>query len=965
MIQDYEEKVRNMNTKTHKGFTLIEMAVSMLILGLLLTPAIAAYNLFQKNERIEQTTLSVDSASRALEGFVTAFGRYPCPAPRDAAPGDVDYGFESRDPATGDCLHSGSATPQSGVIAVASSRTALSALTAPDDSIMIGSLPFKTLNMQENETYDGYGTRLTYAMTNILADPAAYSANLGGVSIEKLDTTSTRVTAIEPEHSAHYIVISHGEEQIGGFSGSGVRTATCAQALLEDRDNCNDDNVFFVSEKNANFDDVVTFAGSANVTPWQYQDGDTDDIQLKIGNENVIGGTAGNPASQDFTGSEPEATLDIRNSGYNEAVRNDCSALPFTDICLDHVDDTTIVNGSNTARDECELNFNSPFCQSGFNNDMLDPDLDVDLAVIVESERDMVSNAAIPDTGGVVAREICQDIDTAGNGINCFEPAWIGGADTGAVPAAAGSVLDPAITAYDATVPINTTPAQSGNLRCPAGEMMVGVRDGRILCTSVATFDCPTDEVLVGIDADGELICDGTPPSPCPSITTQNSCDVTVTLPSIPVGSFHLEYYGQCYTFDTFDPVRAATYTTLADLQTYIDQLNNEDTGAGVGAAARTQQFCHQVRDRFDCIPNPNTAINTGLYEVPPSRTRERNAYTSNLLNTGGFGGVNEGTNAETALRVISPGGVRQFTPDGDYIPYNSSNPMSVDPNNSSPHLDCWCREDYRVRVRANCASGAGDVFVVQKYRCPQNRTGDDGWVDIWDSGASFCACTPGGGVRDVGRCRDIIPGSFDGSGVNGRVSEPTTISCPFSETASGPRDFSDCSCPSRSDQVPNTTTDCPTGFTNSFTHDGETYTNKSFVRHRRWTCPTVSGDLDTASEVGFWTNLDRSEPCNCNSGELGFRDEACPDNLTGVRRIQTELNCTTGNFEDSNPRVLLQNCQTCEWKEPTAGSAQYSDTNPGGRTLGSTCHCSDDNTGICRVPNGSGFDYWNDCRCE
>ena len=97
---------------------------------------------YQKKQKIEQTEFSLDRASINLDGYLNAFGRYPCPAPVDVPPGDVRYGFEARD-AAGNCEF---APAVSGVTQVTNINS-----PSPNQNVLIGKLPFKTLNLQENE----------------------------------------------------------------------------------------------------------------------------------------------------------------------------------------------------------------------------------------------------------------------------------------------------------------------------------------------------------------------------------------------------------------------------------------------------------------------------------------------------------------------------------------------------------------------------------------------------------------------------------------------------------------------------------------------------------------------------------------------------------------------------------------------------------------------------------------------
>ncbi|MFP4313643.1 MAG: hypothetical protein ACLFR0_04875 [Alphaproteobacteria bacterium] len=378
--------------------------------------------------------------------------------------------------------------------------------------------------------------------------------------------------------------------------------------------------------------------------------------------------------------------------------------------------------------------------------------------------------------------------------------------------------------------------------------------------------------------------------------------------------------------------------TSLSNLQGYVDSLNN---------AMRTQVDCNLVRDRFDCP--------TAAYNTLPGATREKGSYDPDP--TGGFGSWNAGTDAEPMY--VSDG--TALVASSSYTAYTPSAPMSVIPANDNANHDCWCREDYRVMSStSDCASGAGTTLRVEMKNCPQTDTG--GWNIIWTSNAALCNCTVGSTFAQFNRsCASVLGVPSDR--VSGYVTDTVEVtSCAPYGTNIVDTDYAACTCPSNSDSVPNIQNACDPGYENSFTFDGESYTDTEFVRHRRWTCPPVSGDLDTPGEVGYWTNYDHTEPCTC-VGDISFRDETCSAPLEGVRRFETTLDCSSGTYVDTG--ALLQDCTSCQWTKPDSGPPINSNTNPGGSFEGDSCSCGVDTVGICKRSAGVNFLYWNDCQCE
>jgi prepilin-type N-terminal cleavage/methylation domain-containing protein len=64
----------------HRGFTLIEVAISMVILGLVMTGLVLSLSQQLQQRRLLDTRTTLAEASDALVAFVTANARLPCPA---------------------------------------------------------------------------------------------------------------------------------------------------------------------------------------------------------------------------------------------------------------------------------------------------------------------------------------------------------------------------------------------------------------------------------------------------------------------------------------------------------------------------------------------------------------------------------------------------------------------------------------------------------------------------------------------------------------------------------------------------------------------------------------------------------------------------------------------------------------------------------------------------------------------
>lgn len=254
-----------------QGYTLIELAVVMVILGLLIAPAFGLYTLYIKDQRKQQTESAMQSAQNAVGGFRSLYGRYPCPAPADAAPGSAEYGYE-------DC----SATAP-GVVTATSNNTALA-----NRDVLIGALPFRELNMQERDSIDGHGMRLSYSVTRSLTDSATFDTQNGGISIVDINDDSL----VTPPDSAHFTIISASAINAGARTREGAETEPCPGAGPE-AENCDGDSVFRASSLRADFDDHIAYNMPVPPQMWQYSVADPSDIHLVSAGSIALGvGTA-------------------------------------------------------------------------------------------------------------------------------------------------------------------------------------------------------------------------------------------------------------------------------------------------------------------------------------------------------------------------------------------------------------------------------------------------------------------------------------------------------------------------------------------------------------------------------------------------------------------------------------------------------------------------------------------------
>ena len=93
------------------GFSLIELAVVLVIIGLLLGGAIAAIDATQTQTRRSQQADQLEDVRDALHGYAMVNGHLPCPDDLDDDTSPDPDGNEDRDPGSDECDSNTGALP--------------------------------------------------------------------------------------------------------------------------------------------------------------------------------------------------------------------------------------------------------------------------------------------------------------------------------------------------------------------------------------------------------------------------------------------------------------------------------------------------------------------------------------------------------------------------------------------------------------------------------------------------------------------------------------------------------------------------------------------------------------------------------------------------------------------------------------------------------------------------------------
>lgn len=228
--------------KFHKtsGFTLVEMAMVLMIIGLLLGGLIPTLSAQMDSQRINKTQKQLNEIKDALTGFAIINGRLPMPACGTIATGQANAGIEL-DPAL----------PASAVLCTSGTND-------------ISVVPWATLGVDET---DAWGRRFTYSVTAVYADSTdgtgvATCSIATGVSFQLCSTATLYVKTTsggsDVATKVPAVVVSHGVNGLGAYQPGGG--AKIVGGSVDEIENSNNDITFVSKDQVQNgFDDLVVW----------------------------------------------------------------------------------------------------------------------------------------------------------------------------------------------------------------------------------------------------------------------------------------------------------------------------------------------------------------------------------------------------------------------------------------------------------------------------------------------------------------------------------------------------------------------------------------------------------------------------------------------------------------------------------------------------------------------------------
>lgn len=238
------------------GFTLIEVAVVLFIIGLMMSGIVAFITSTIANRQIEVTRTKQEAIKTALITFIARNYHLPCPALATLAEGATNEGVEAA-PSGGNC-------------------TGITASGSSPNQVVTGTVPWVSLGLTRETSLDAYANRFTYQVTlgaisltsstvsGMTGRITVHSAGLGilGATPTGNQTNDCSGGATVNPCAGIAVIVSHGKDGYGAYTRSGSQIAFESTVTGNDaRENANGDRMFVMKDysgTDANpFDDIV------------------------------------------------------------------------------------------------------------------------------------------------------------------------------------------------------------------------------------------------------------------------------------------------------------------------------------------------------------------------------------------------------------------------------------------------------------------------------------------------------------------------------------------------------------------------------------------------------------------------------------------------------------------------------------------------------------------------------------
>ncbi len=317
-----------MQKKLNRGYSLIELSISLTVLALLVTSGMTLFAKKSEAEKVNITKAKIRRIEKAIVDFVDTNSYIPCPAKGVAVESDAYFGDSITNASYNSNTH------------LCSNNTTNNA----------GMIPVRTLGLDDSYAYDGWDRKFSYQIAKGMgnaydfSDPN-YRGDISIVDYYGIERTNTKFFAPK-NYGAAFVIISFGSDGIGAWGKNSSTTPTppnaSAIAYQNSKYLTTSNNIYIQDSTRKNFDDIVSFKNKLFITSSRLS---TSPIKVSNSlcndaNSIVTSGFAnGGKMSASITGTVPTATAsqDLNTQIYLSAVKLQklCNSPPLTATITD------------------------------------------------------------------------------------------------------------------------------------------------------------------------------------------------------------------------------------------------------------------------------------------------------------------------------------------------------------------------------------------------------------------------------------------------------------------------------------------------------------------------------------------------------------------------------------------------------------------------------------------------------